>query len=248
MAKTQKYADDLLLEAVVKYAEIVKTKIKYTELAKWANRNIPGLEGVRDYHFNRPITIKDLKSGKEKKETKLCTKKIEEINKSRDIMTSVSNNVLLQTSNIDRFFEIRGPEQRRLIEETRASFHALIKEKGRLTAENEVLQQKNKELKATANDLLEITSQIEKKQRILEKQVNYLLKSTDEESRREKLAGMGIRNEYIDIDVYKKSISDDIEEMFDIGKAIREYQRDDVGSKEESKSLSATVMKGINVD
>lgn len=55
MARTQKFPEDLLLEAVVKYAEVEKGKIKATELAAWSALNIKGLEGVRDYHFMRPV-------------------------------------------------------------------------------------------------------------------------------------------------------------------------------------------------
>ena len=64
MARTQKFPEDLLLEAVVKYAEVEKGKIKATELAAWAASNIKGLEGVRDYHFMRPVRNKDSKHGK----------------------------------------------------------------------------------------------------------------------------------------------------------------------------------------
>ena len=37
MAKTQKYRDELLLEAVVKYAELNRGKIAATKLAEWAS-------------------------------------------------------------------------------------------------------------------------------------------------------------------------------------------------------------------
>ena len=60
MAKTQKYSEDRLLEAVIKFAEIEKRKIKATELAKWCRGNMEGLEEVRDYHFTRPIKEKDI--------------------------------------------------------------------------------------------------------------------------------------------------------------------------------------------
>ena len=36
MAKKQKIDNDLLLEAVVKYSDICKGKIKYKELAEWS--------------------------------------------------------------------------------------------------------------------------------------------------------------------------------------------------------------------
>ena len=42
MAKTQKYSEDRLLEAVIKFAEIEKRKIKATELAKCAGATWKG--------------------------------------------------------------------------------------------------------------------------------------------------------------------------------------------------------------
>lgn len=64
MAKTQKYSEDQLLEAVVKFSEIEKKKIKATELARWCRDNIEGLEEVRDYHFTRPIKERMKRRGK----------------------------------------------------------------------------------------------------------------------------------------------------------------------------------------
>ena len=103
MGKKQKYKDDQLLEAVIKYSEIYKKKIKATELAEWCRENIEGLEEVKYYHFMRPINVRDEKSGKMKQQSKLCTKKIEEINKARSLVAGVKTNLLLQSSNIDTF-------------------------------------------------------------------------------------------------------------------------------------------------
>ena len=89
MAKTQKYSENQLLEAVIKFSEIEKKKIKATELAKWCRDNIEGLEEVRDYHFTRPVKEKDDKTGKMIERPKLCTLKIEEINKSRSLTVSI---------------------------------------------------------------------------------------------------------------------------------------------------------------
>ena len=63
MPKHQKYSEELLLEAVVKFSEIEKNKIKATELAEWCRNNMEGLEEVRDYHFMRSVTVKDEKTG-----------------------------------------------------------------------------------------------------------------------------------------------------------------------------------------
>lgn len=89
MARTQKFPEDLLLEAVVKYAEVEKGKIKATELAAWAALNIKGLEGVRDYHFMRPVRNKDSKTGKQTAGKKNCTLRMEEINRARSLTESV---------------------------------------------------------------------------------------------------------------------------------------------------------------
>ena len=89
MAKTQKYSEDKLLEAVVKFSEIEKKKIKATELAKWCRDNIEGLEEVRDYHFTRSVKEKDERTGKMVERPKRCTLKIEEINKSRSLIVSI---------------------------------------------------------------------------------------------------------------------------------------------------------------
>lgn len=105
MAKTQKYSEDKLLEAVVKFSEIEKKKIKATELAKWCRDNIEGLEEVRDYHFTRSVKEKDERTGKMVERPKRCTLKIEEINKSRSLIVSINKNLLLQASNIDIFME-----------------------------------------------------------------------------------------------------------------------------------------------
>ena len=93
MARTQKFPEDLLLEAVVKYAETEKGKIKATELAAWAALNIRGLEGVRDYHFMRPIREMDSRTGKQTLIKKSCTLRMEEINRARSLTESVKRNV-----------------------------------------------------------------------------------------------------------------------------------------------------------
>lgn len=55
MAKKQKIDNDLLLEAVVKYANICKGKIKIQGAGRMVNGKYPGLEEVKDYMFSRPM-------------------------------------------------------------------------------------------------------------------------------------------------------------------------------------------------
>ena len=82
MAKKQKIDNDLLLEAVVKYADVCKRKIKYKELAEWSAANISGLEDVKDYMFSRSMVETDPITGKKKQRERPCTVRIKEINAS----------------------------------------------------------------------------------------------------------------------------------------------------------------------
>ena len=91
MARTQKFPEDLLLEAVVKYAETEKGKIKATELAAWAALNIKGLEGVRDYHFMRPVLDKNPKTGKKTGTRKKA--KAAEIEEDNDVRETAADEV-----------------------------------------------------------------------------------------------------------------------------------------------------------
>lgn len=246
MAKTQKFSEDLLLEAVVKYAEIVKTKIKATELAQWARKNVEGLEDVRDYHFMRPIKERDLKTGKTKYVTKPCTAKMEEINKARSVTASINGNPLLRSVNADAMFELPLSVQKKLVVETRETFDKLLSKNGYLSTENDALKRINKEQAKIIEDVSNKISEIQKKQVVLEKRLNYILKVTDENKRKDILANMGIEDGSIDINQYKKSLEDDLEEMFDLGKALKQYRK--IEQNSEDSNLLNNVLGGINFE
>lgn len=247
MAKTQKFSEDLLLEAVVKYSEQIKTKIKATELAAWSRDNIPGLEDVRDYHFMRPIKERNIKSGKIIEKQKLCTAKITEINKARCITVSINSNVLLRSSKADAMFELPLSIQKKLVVETRETVDELLSKNGRLSTENEVLKRIEKEQSANIELISAKIKDIEKKQKMLEKQVNYILRITDENGRKQMLAQMGIQDGYIDLNQYKKCIDAEVLEMFDIGKELRRYSAEEKQSVSDSISIDE-VMDGIKFD
>ena len=141
MARTQKYTEELLLEAVVKYAETGRGKIKATELAEWAGANVTGLEGVRDYHFMRPVREKDPQTGAVTMRRKPCTVRMDEINRARSLTAQISRNTLLKASTIEEFMNQPGFIQRRQIAETRETV-------GRLAAKNESLSRANEALRA----------------------------------------------------------------------------------------------------
>lgn len=223
MAKTQKYSEDQLLEAVVKFSEIEKKKIKATELAKWCRNNIDGLEEVRDYHFTRTIKEKNEKTGKMVERPKLCTLKIEEINKSRSLTVSINTNLLLRASNIDTFMGQSDVAKRKMIVETRETVDKLLTRNGNITRENEVLRAENKSMKS---DILIITDKIDalqKAQDKLIKQVSYLMKATDEAARKEMLARMGIEDESVDLNTYTESLQQELSNIVNINDSIKKY-------------------------
>lgn len=249
MAKTQKYSEDQLLEAVIKFSEIEKKKIKATELADWCRRNIEGLEEVRDYHFTRSIKEKDEKTGRMIDRPKLCTLKIEEINKSRSLTVSINTNLLLRASNIDTFMEQPDAAKRKMIVETRETVDKLLTRNGNITRENEALKAENKSMKS---DILIMTDKIDalqKAQDKLIKQVSYLMKATDEATRKEMLAQMGIEDESVDLNTYSESLQQELSEVMDINKSLRKYlsETDDVpDTKEKQTNITGDIMSGLD--
>lgn len=249
MAKTQKYSEDQLLEAVIKFSEIEKKKIKATELADWCRRNIEGLEEVRDYHFTRSIKEKDEKTGKMIERPKLCTLKIEEINKSRSLTVSINKNLLLRASNIDAFMEQPDAAKRKMIVETRETVDKLLTRNGNITRENEALRAENKSMKS---DILIMTDKIgalQKAQDKLIKQVSYLMKATDEATRKEMLAQMGIKDESVDLNTYSESLQQELSEVMDINKLLRKHLSeidDESDAKEKQTNIIGDIMSGLD--
>ena len=192
MARTQKYTEELLLEAVVKYAEAESGKIKATELAAWAAANISGLEGVRDYHFMRPVRERNLQTGVVMVRHKLCTVRMEEINKARSLTAQISRNTLLKASAIEDFMKQPGFVQRRQIAETRETVGRLAAKNESLSRANEALRAENKSFRKGMEQLTEDIRRLQDTQGRLTKQVTYLMKASDEKSRKAALADMGL--------------------------------------------------------
>lgn len=240
MAKTQKYADDLLTEAVVKYADVYFGRIKATELAEWASQNITGLEGVRDYHFLRPVKEKDNKTGKPAEHPKMCTVRIEEINASRRTTTEMSRNVLLNSTNVDRFLDLPVNEQRQAILDTRAQVSKLRSENTKLHRENESLSTKYKALSEQTENLEARIEELDRKQEKLRVVVHRAMAVYDDGERRKVLESIGILDGSLDLDTYVNRLSIDLSEVFSINTAIKKHCVIDLTQKKE------TLMEGIN--
>jgi hypothetical protein len=248
MAKTQKYSEDQLLEAVVKFSEIEKKKIKATELAKWSRDNIVGLEEVRDYHFTRTVKERDKKTGKMTERPKLCAIKMNEINKARDVTLSINTNLLLKSSNINNFFEQSNIKQRKMVVETREIFDMLLNKNIRLTRENEALKAANRSLQ---NELMLLKGKIigfEKKQNKLMKLVKYVTKATDESKRKEMLAEMGIKDGEINLNQYNDSLQQNLVEVMKINSLLQKYMTEKFQEDSEinKANLKDDIMSGID--
>lgn len=252
MAKTQKYSEDQLLEAVVKYSEVEKKKIKATELAKWCRGNIEGLEEVRDYHFTRPMKVRDEKTGKMVDQKKLCTAKIDEINKSRSLTVSINTNLLLRASDIDAFIEQSDAAKRKMVAETRETVDRLLNRNGYLERENVFLKTENKCMKTDIIKMSDALSSLQKEQGRLIKQVNYLMKAADEAARRDVLKEMGVSDSTIDLDTYTKSLQQKLSDVMNINKELRQYiseldaESNDDEPDNNKDDITGNIMSGID--
>lgn len=206
MAKTQKYSDELMIEAVEKYADHNKGKIVVVKLAEWASANMPGLEGISRHDFERKNTIKGKKGGKNIKEDRPALRRIHEINESRSISKKMGKNILLTSSSLDLFFQLPRPQQRQLILDTRAQVDHLIVQNATLTRKDRSLETENKLLR-DENDALRLR-QNEQEERIseIERKVDAAIKRGDERIRTEVLASLGISDGSFSSVRYKDSL------------------------------------------
>lgn len=248
MAKTQKYPEDRLLEAVIKFAEVEKGKIKATELARWCRSSMEGLEEVRDYHFTRPVKERDKKTGRVTERPKLCTVRMDEINKSRSLTAGINANLLLKASNIDTFMEQPAPLQRKLVAETRETVDRLLAANQRLARENDALKAENRRTAAEAAAVSKKLDLLVKTQERLAGQVSHLMKAADEASRKEMLAKMGITDGAVDLDVYTESLQMEINEAVHIGRALAGRVTDGDGrhAAENRDTLAGSVLSGLD--
>ena len=252
MARTQKFPEDLLLEAVIRFSEIEKGKIKATELASWARSNVTGLEEVHDYHFMRPVREKDAKTGEVLVVKKPCTVRMEEINKARNLTETVNRNVLLRAASIDMFMDQPDYVQRRQISETRETVDRILSNNAGVIRENKALQAENERLKASLSSLADKVDALQKEQHLLNRKVHFLMKTTDEAARKEMLGQMGIADGEIDLDVYAKGLTLGIRDAMDITKTITRHMAtyentsDEKVTSQNTESLVDDVMGGLH--
>lgn len=251
MGKKQRFQEDILLEAVVKYAEICQGKIKATELAKWANENIPELAGVEYYHFTRTVRERDEKTGKINERVKKCTERINEINQARSLSYKADTNVLLYSSNPAAMFELPINAQKKLVLQTRELFYELRKQCVNLRGKNKNLEKINEACASNIKNIDAKISGIEKKLSILERQVRYLMRATDEKTRRELLKARALEDGSTDFDAYIDSLKQSVIDVSDINKRISAFFEEnplEIPNQEELNTLKESLAKELFED
>ena len=90
---------------------------------------------------------------------------------------------------------------------------------------------------------------LQKEQDKLIKQVSYLMKATDEATRKEMLAQMGIEDESVDLNTYIKSLRQDLSEVINIDKNLKAYLKNNTTLNIDNSLLDAEeIIRGINFE
>ena len=224
MAQKEKYTDDKLTEAVVRYSETFSGKIKVTELAKWASDNIPGLDGVQAHNFRGKRKIVNKRTGKTEILVLEAFERIQTINKMRTGEAAVRSNALFRASVPDVFLGLPRPEQRRQILEMRGQYEKLAGENRSLSRHNNVLEAENKELKKNIEDLQEKFAQIRERQDLIDRKLSLMVDVIDKEKKKEILSSMGVMDGGFDLGTYMESLHQDINSVFSIAQTIKPFK------------------------
>lgn len=182
---------------------------------------------------------------------KLCTFRIEEINKSRSLAACINTNILLKATSIDSFMVQPALAQRKMIAETRETVDKLLVRNANLMRENEAIKSENKTLKTKISDISDKVTSLQKAQSILHRQVIYLMKVTDKAARKAVLAEMGISDGMIDLDAYTKSLRKDVDTVTNLNQILRKHLSNEAADMQKDtsagndSSLSEDVLSGI---
>ena len=186
MAKVQKYPEYKLVFAVEEYAKAHTGKIRVKDLAEWATNNIQGLEGVTYKNFTRLSRI----DGKDVRRE--CTKRLDEINQGRALEQDIKdNNILLTSSNPDKFLELNKSEKRQTIIETKKQMDLLMSRNKMLDQRNRVVETENISLKQQNEYLKERIENIKEAQKDIDSKIEYIFRIWNEVEQNDIIYRMG---------------------------------------------------------
>lgn len=224
MAQKEKFTDDKLTDAVVRYSEFYPGKIKVTELARWAADNIPGLEGVQAHNFRGKRKVINKRTGKTEMVALEAFERIQSINRMRTGEAAVRSNELFRSSDPDVFMTLPKPEQRRQIIEARGLCEKQADENRALSRQNGVLESENISLREEIGRLQEKLEAIQERQDLIDKKISFMVDLVDREKQREILGSMGVMDGGYDLETFQQSLRLDIEDAFDISRSIRRFR------------------------
>ena len=255
MAQKEKFTDDRLTDAVIRYAEIYPGKIKVTELARWASENIPGLEGVQAHNFRGKRKVANKRTGKTEMVAMEAFERIQSINRLRTGEAALRSNELFRSSDPDVFMTLPKPEQRRQIIETRGICEKLASENRALVRQNGVIESENISLREEIGRLQEKLEAIQERQDLIDKKISLMVDLVDREKQREILDSMGVMDGGFDLEKYQQSLRLDIGNAFDISQSIKKFrdrstadsgQGQDNSGSDRQEAISA-VFRGLDI-
>ena len=241
MAQKEKYTEEQLMDAVVKYSETVSGKIKITELAKWAADNVPGLEGIQAHNFRGKRKVINKRTGKQEQVQLQAFERIQSINEMRMGTEAMRSTELLHSSDPDKFLYLPRPIQRRQILDAREFIEKLIDKDRALTKQNNVLMEENIRLKDDNIKLQDRFDQIQERQGMIEKKLSQMIRVMDEQMQAETLQSLGVMNDGVDLEAHVKSLRQDTEDVFSISKSIRRFKKGD--AREDGPGQAADIKK-----
>ena len=244
MAQKEKYTEEQLMDAVIKYSETIPGKIKITELAKWAADNVPGLEGIQAHNFRGKRKVINKRTGKQEQLQLLAFERIQRINEMRMGTKALRSTELLHSSDPDKFLYLPRPIQRSQILDAREYIEKLIDRDRALTKQNNDLLEENTRLKDDNIKLQDGLDQIQERQEMIEKKLTQMVRQMDEQRQAETLQSLGVMDDGVDLEVYVKSLRQDIGDVFSISNSIRRFKE---GSTREDGSGQAADIKKQNM-
>lgn len=212
MGRNTKYSEELKCDAVIRFSEIERGKIKPTELAAWASQNVPGLEGIDENHFYR----QKMKNGVLVKSK--CQILIDEINKAREFFVNKTNYILYATD-LTEFHKLPFDLQDGMIRMTRVTVSNLKKQK--LELQKNVKRLENElELK---NEMARKIKEFEKNYETLKRRCQFLMEELEDEKCRSILKKHGFHDDWLSLAEYRESLANSHDEIMDINRELERY-------------------------
>lgn len=255
MAQKEKYTDDQLMDAVVRYSEACPGKIKVSELARWAAKNIPGMEGLQAHNFRTKRRTYNPRTGKPEERNLEAFDRIQELNRIREGTAHAGQNVFLHASDPDAYLRLPNGERRRQILEARKFIEQTISSDRDILRESELVQAENERLKEENAHLGGLLAKIQKEQDVLDRHLRMVIREIDEAKRSGVLRSMGVMDDGFDLVAYQAGLHQDIGDAFSVSAAIksftkRHYEDDGTNAAQESddwQSQVDSIIGGIDI-